>query len=146
MAIETKTIGEAQKKWGEVTPGRASEYVAQTVARAAKWESNTLAAVPVWHQSLQAANIQARMSTALRRAGAAKFGRKVREVGQTRFGSGVTAALADYAERFAPYLQIIQGLNLPSRGPRGDPRNYNRVNAVGDALYRARIAAVAVGT
>lgn len=145
MAIETKSIQESQAKWGLVTPGRAAEYSARAQAAGQKWESGAIGAVPIMLQALSAANMAARVAQGLRRAGAGKFSRKIRTVGEMRFGPGIAAAVADYGERFAPFLQIIQGVTLPGRGPRGDPRNYQRSTAVGDALYRARIASSAAG-
>ena len=146
MPIATKNIQEAQKKWGDVTPARAGEYAARGAAAAQTWETNAIAGVPIMLQALQAANMAARIASGLRRAGGAKFARKITSVGQSRFGPGITAAVTDYAERFGPFLSVIQGVTLPGRGPRGDPRNYQRVNAVGEALHRARLASTASGS
>jgi len=145
MAIETKTIAETRRKWSEVTPARQSEYQAATPAAAQKWESSTLAAAPNFGAAVRAANIEARQAAGVRRAGSAKFARKVRDVGAARFGPGVQAAAGDYESAFAPYLQAIQGIDLPGRRPRGDPGNYQRVNAVGNTLHQRRLAAASAG-
>ncbi len=145
MAIDTKTLGETRRKWAEVTPTRQTEYAAATPAAAQKWEANTIAAAPNFGAAIRAANIEARQAAGVRRAGSAKFARKVRDVGASRFGPGVAAAAGDFEAAFGPYLQIIQGVDLPARRPRGDPANYMRVNAVGNPLHARRLAAASAG-
>ena len=88
---------------------------------------------------------EARQAAGVRRAGSAKFARKVRDVGAARFGPGVIAAAGDFEAAFNPYLQAIQTVDLPARRPRGDPGNYQRVNAVGNALHQRRLAAASAG-
>ena len=145
MAIETKTLAQTRQKWAEVTPTRQTEYQAATPAAAQKWEAATLAAAPNFGAAIRAANIEARQAAGVRRAGSAKFARKVRDVGAARFGPGVIAAAGDFEAAFSPYLQAIQTVDLPARRPRGDPGNYQRVNAVGNALHQRRLAAASAG-
>ena len=145
MAIDTKSLADTQRKWGEVTPARSTEYGANTPAAGGRWETNTLAASANFGAAVRAGNIEARQSAGVRRAGAAKFSRKVRDVGVGRFGAGVAAAVQDFGSAFAPYLQAIQGVDLTARRPRGDPGNYQRVAAVGNALHARRLASVSAG-
>jgi hypothetical protein len=39
-----------------------------------------------------------------------------------------------------PYLNTIAALNLPPRQAKGNPANYQRVQAVGDALRAKKLA------
>ena len=145
MAIDVKSAADTQKKWGEVTPSRSTEYGANAAAAGSRWEQATLAAAPNFGAAVRAGNIEARQSAGVRRAGAGKYSRKIRDVGAGRFGSGVSAAVQDYGTAVAPYLQTIAGVDLPPRRPRGDPGNYQRVNTVGSALHARRLAAVSAG-
>ncbi len=145
MAIATKSLGETQKKWTDVTPTRQTEYAANTPAAAQRWEANATAASPNYQASVSAANIGARQSAGIRKAGASKFARKVQTVGANRFGPGVQAAGQDYGAAFAPYLQAIASVDLPARRPRGDPTNYQRVQKVGDPLHALRLAQSSAG-
>lgn len=145
MPISTKSLAETQSKWTNVTPTRQTEYAAATPAAAQRWEAASLAAAPNYQAAVQAANIGARQSAGIRKAGAAKFSRKVQSVGANRFGPGVQAAGPDYASSFGPYLQAIQQVELAARRPRGDPSNYQRVQQVGNPLHALRLAQVSAG-
>ena len=145
MAIDVKSLAETQRKWGEVTPARSQEYGVNAAAAGSRWEQATLGAAANYGAAVRAGNIEARQSAGVRRAGAAKYSRKIRDVGAGRFGSGVAAAVTDFGAAVSPYLQAIAGVDLPPRRPRGDPGNYQRVNAVGTTLLQRRLAAVSAG-
>ncbi|MDR7492446.1 MAG: hypothetical protein QN122_13495 [Armatimonadota bacterium] len=145
MALETKSLADAATNWAQVTPGRSDRYVNRAVANAQKWLSNFLAGIPNWQAGVTAAGVPARMRASAQSRGAQRFPAKIQAVGAARFGQGVQAGRPNYEQGFGPYLQVIQGLTLPAKGPRGDPRNYQRVSAVGDALHRARMAQAAAG-
>ena len=133
------------KKWGEVTPGRSGYYQTNTPAAAATWESEAQAAAGNFKAAVSAADIDKRFRGGIRKAGAAKFSRKVTEVGVGRFGPGVSAAVGDMQTGVDPYLATIAATEIPARGPRGDPANYAIVAKVGDPLHKKRLALLAAG-
>jgi hypothetical protein len=133
------------KKWVEETPKRAVYYEKVTPARASMWESNTVAAASTFKAAVQATDIDKRFSGGVKRAGAAKFARKVTAVGVARFGPGVTAAEDDYSKGVDPYLKELAAVDVPARKPRGDPGNLDRVKAIMDALHKKRLAQLAAG-
>ena len=141
--ISVKSASDIAKKWAEVTPGKAGYYQAEAPAAAAEWEANTVAAGPVYMAGIQVAGIQQRFVGGVKRAGAAKFSRKVTSVGVARYGPGVAAAKEDMAKGVAPFLAILDGLEIPDRGPRGSPGNYAIGQKVGDALHKGRLALLA---
>lgn len=145
MAIAVKSLADTQKKWTDVTPTRQTEYAANTPAAAQKWEQNSTAASANYQAAVSAANIGARQSAGIRKAGSGKFARKVAQVGANRFGPGVQAAGQDFASAVGPYLQAIASVELPQRRPRGDPSNYQRVQRVGDPLHALRLAQASAG-
>jgi len=140
-----KSVEEAGSKWAEETPRRAAYYEKYTPAAASKWEANTTAAATTYKAAVTAPDIDKRFSGGVKRAGAAKFSRKVTAVGVARFGPGVTAAAPDYRERVAPYLEEIAKTDLPERKARGDPANLARVEKIATALHKKRIAAIVAG-
>jgi len=60
--------------------------------------------------------------------------------GVPRWGPGVQVAEPKYAAGFAPYREAIARVQLPPRFARRDPRNLQRVNAIVDALVKAKTA------
>ncbi len=139
MAVKIKSASAIAEKWSRVTPGRSTEYRSAIEETApADWESPTKASEPVWAQAVQQAAAEGRFGRGVVGAGE-KWKRKAAELGTTRYGPGVAAAGPDFAAGFAPYREVIAGVTLPPKGPKGDPANYERVRAIGDALHRKRV-------
>jgi len=144
--IAVKSASIIAKKWADVTPGRAGYYESEAPAAGAEWESSTLGAGGTYKASVSAAGIQERFVGGVRKAGAAKFSRKVKDVGVARYGPGVSAAKADMETGVAPFRDALDGLEIPDRGPRGSPANYAIVQKVGDVLYKKRLAGLAASS
>ena len=141
--ISVKSAADIADKWAAVTPARASYYESQAPAAAAEWEANTIAAGGTYTAGIAVAGIGKRFVGGVKRAGAEKFGRKVRDVGVARYGPGVAAAKADMAKGVADYVSVLEGMEIPDRGPRGSPGNYAIVEKVGTALHKKRLAVLA---
>jgi len=141
--ITVKSASDIAKKWAEVTPQRASYYEAEAPEAGAEWEANTIAAGGTYKAGISVAGIEKRFVGGVKRAGAAKFTRKVRDVGVARYSPGVAAAQEDMAKGLADYIDVLDGLEIPDRGPRGSPTNYAIVQKVGDALHKKRLAVLA---
>jgi len=141
--ISVKSASDIADKWAAVTPQRASYYAAEAPAAGAEWEANTVGAGPVYLAGIQVAGIDKRFVGGVKRAGAAKFSRKVKDVGVARYSPGVTAAKEDMAKGIADYIGVLEGLEIPDRGPRGSPGNYAIGQIIGDALHKKRLAVLA---
>ena len=141
--ISVKSASDIADKWAEVTPQRASYYEAEAPAAGPEWEANTVAAGGTYKAGISVAGIEKRFVGGVKRAGAAKFARKVSTVGVSRYAPGVAAAKEDFAAGFADYQSVLDGLVIPDRGPRGSPGNYAIVEKVGSALHKKRLAVLA---
>jgi len=141
--ISVKSASEIASKWADVTPARAAYYEAEAPAAAEEWFANTSAAGGTYKAGISVAGIQDRFVGGIRRAGAEKFRRKVKEVGVDRYSPGVAAAKDDMAKGIADYVGVLEGLEIPDRGPRGSVANYAIVQKVGDALHKKRLAVLA---
>lgn len=144
MAIKVKSPSTAAEKWTGNAARAADDFASEAAAAASLWEANTKGAKDNYHKAITAAGIADRFLGGVTRAGAAKFTRKINDVAKDRFAPGIHAATADYTERVTPFLETIAALTLPKRGPRGDPGNYNRVEAVGKALSAKRLAMMGI--
>jgi len=137
--VDIKPLADIAKKWSDVTPGRASFYEAGALGAGAKWSANAAAAEANQAAGVNAAIARKAYAAGIRGAGAEKYTRKIRDVGVARFGPGAAAARTDFESGFAKAHGIIAGLALRARGPKGDPGNYARSQAVGDALHKAKL-------
>ncbi len=145
MAIPVKSIDASTTKWSENAGRAAVEFGANAEAAAELWARNTAGSADNFGMAIAAAGIKERFRRGVIRAGAAKFARKIRDVGQARFGPGVAAATSDYTSGVEPYFATIAALTLSPRKPRGDPANYMRVQEIGKALNAKRLALLGAG-
>jgi hypothetical protein len=145
MAIRVKSAADVVAKWVDVTPGRTAYYEKFAVPAGGDWEAGATAAAGTYKAGISVADIEGRYRGGVKRVGAEKYSRKVRDVGVARFGPGVTAARADYDKGVTPFLDEIAKLTLPPRAPRGDPRNLERVAVIAKALAAKRLAQRAAG-
>jgi len=143
--VKAPSAAEIAEKWAGVTPGRASYYEAGVTSPAEDWEKNTAAQASNFKAAVQAADIDKRFSGGVHKAGTAKWQRKAKDVGVSRFGTGVSAAKGDMSAGVEPYVAVINATDLPSRKPRGDPGNMERVKAIATALHTKRLALIGAG-
>jgi len=136
-----RSISDIQRKWTEVTPGRADEYKLGVSSPKKDWETETKAAEPAYEEGVSAAIAQKRFGKGVSEAGTAKWKNGAVNKGVARFGPGVRVAGPEYAKGFGPYRDVIERITLPPRGPKGDPRNYDRVRAIGELLHGAKVGA-----
>jgi len=134
-----KPVSEIAEKWARVTPGRSADYQAGIQNPKRDWAEATKAAEEAWVQGIQEAASQRRFSRGVARAGSEKWKKKALELGASRWGPGVAAARDDYERGFAPYAEVIARTSLPPRGPKGDPKNIERVRVLAQALHEAKI-------
>lgn len=145
MAIKVPSAADVAAKWSSVTPGRSSYYQAAATVAGDTWQKNTSAAKTNYQAAVTAGNIGQMFAGGVAKAGAAKYNRKVTDVGVSRFGPGVQAAAADYQSGVSPMLDTIAAVNLSPRGNRGSMQNYQRVTDIGTALNKKRAALHAAG-
>jgi hypothetical protein len=140
MAIKVKPLAEVVAKWAEVTPARATYYEKEATVAGDVWEASTKAAAKAFKSAITAPNIEALFLGGVKKAGASKYNRKVKDVGVDRFGPGVAAARPDFELGVSPMLDVIAGITLAARQPRGSLANYARVQAIGTELNKKRLA------
>ena len=140
MATDIKSAAEIAAKWARVTPGRQADYEAGAVNAGSKQNANAIAAVKAFTGAVTMGNIGNLYVGGLKRAGAEKYNRKVKDVGVGRFSPGVQAAQADMANGMAPMVETIAAVTMPARAPRGDVANQQRSVVFQVALNKKRLA------
>ena len=132
---DIKPLEKVASKWAEVTPGRAGEYQSGVQSPRRSWAAATADAAENYNAGVQAAMSAGRFEKGVANAGDEAWRRGAIEKGVTRWPAGVRLGRGKYQQGFAPYHSAIAGLSLSPRGPKGDPRNYDRVRQVGEALH-----------
>jgi hypothetical protein len=139
MAIQTKDISAVAAKWTQRAQAAGTDYSNGVKNPRRDWASNTAAAADSWAQGVQDAVGNGRFARGVNAAGTPKWQAGAVGKGATRYPQGVAAGSPNYSNGFAPYLQVISGLTLTPRGPRGSPGNVQRVQVIADALHRKKV-------
>ncbi len=138
-AIRIKDTGALAKKFVQRASQAAGDYKTGVEASGADWEANTKASEQNYADGVTAAIGRKAFGMGVAKAGAAKFTQRASTLGAQRYPSGVQAAEGAWSQGFQPFSQVLAGLSLPPRRPKGDPGNQQRANAVAVALRAAKV-------
>ena len=136
-----RTVDQIARKWATVTPQRSADYEAGVREPRSDWARSTLAASDAWKAGIQAAIASGSFTKGVSKTGTAGWQAGAVTKGVSRWGPGVSLAQEKYMSAFAPFREAIARVVLPPRFARRDPRNLARVNAVVDALVKAKVGA-----
>ncbi len=134
-----KSIDEIARKWAEVTPGRVGEYEQGVKNPGKDWATETAAAESNYDTGVQKAISEKRFGKGVIKTGTAGWQEKTLLKGPSRWASGVAISKSDYQEGFAKFRDVIANTVLPPRGPKGDPKNIQRVAILAKALHDAKV-------
>jgi len=144
MPLKVKPLSDAVDYWVKGASARVDRYKVEAPAAADDWERNATAAAKTYKDAVSVGVIDRLFAGGIKRVGAAKFRRKVLDVGVDRFRPGVEAGRVDYEGGVGPFLDTLRALVLPERKPRGDPGNLDRVRVIMTELHKKRLAIRAV--
>jgi len=140
FAINIKSPDVVAKKYASRGAAAGADYAAGVQNPRQDWQAATDASANTWAAGVQQAVANGSFVKGVNKAGTQKWQRKAAGVGATRFGPGVQAAQGDYQNGVTPYLQVLAGLTLPPRNPKGDPGNIARVAAIAAALRQKKLS------
>lgn len=126
--------GNTAAKWARRAGSAGEEYKEGVANPRTSWQAATTAAAGAQKAGVEEALREKRFEKGVAKAGDQKWSQKAQTKGAERFGPGVASAQQDYEQAVAPYLQVIASTNLPPRGPKGDPKNFERVKVMAMAL------------
>lgn len=139
MPIKIKSGAAIADKFASKAAAAGPEYTAGVQSPRRDYAAATTAAKDTYAQGVQAAIANDSFSKGVSAAGTAKWQRKAVSVGAQRFPQGAQAAKGDYQTGVQPFLDTIAAIDLPPRGPKGDPGNINRVAQVANALRQRKL-------
>lgn len=132
-------IGRVAQKWAERAGNAQGAYIDGIQNPKEDWAQATTRAAETYKASVIKAANEGRFARGVNKAGTQKQMQASMQKGSQRFTEGVAIAQPEYSAAMAPVLQTIAAVQLPPRGPKGDPRNIDRVKAIDAALHQARI-------
>lgn len=124
------------QKWSTRANGASNDYGTGVANTQADQAGLAAAAAQVWSQAVAEAAAVGRFAKNVMAAGTAKWKAGVKNLGISRYGSGVQQAGGKYATGVQPYFAALASLNLPARQTKGN--NAARSNAVVAELMRVK--------
>lgn len=137
---EIKSAVDIAAKYGRVTSGRSADFQNGVKTPRRSWAKGATAGAQNYRDGVTKAANEGRFEKGIAAAGDEKQLRKTLDVGVARWAPGVQAGQKDYAAAMAPVVDTIAKTVLSPRYPKGDPRNYQRVADIGNALNALKTA------
>ena len=138
--MKIRPVSDIASKWVKRAGAAIEEYASGVANPKKDWKTETMAAEAAYKAGVTAAATAGRFGKGVASAGTEKWSKGATEKGAARFGPGVAIAESAYNTGFSPYASVIAGLTLPPRGPKGDPRNIERVRTVAAALRTKKVS------
>ncbi|HWY55755.1 MAG TPA: hypothetical protein VNZ03_14905 [Terriglobales bacterium] len=136
--LQVKSADAVAAKWATRAGAAGADYASGVNGTQKDWATDTAAAAGSWAAGVQTAAANGSFAKGVNAAGTSKWKAKAANVGAARYPQGVAAAKGYYQNGISAVLQVLSGITLPPRGPKGDPSNYNRVTVVGTALRKMK--------
>ncbi len=131
-------VRQSADKWATRAAAAGRDYQQGVLTPRREWAQATQEAAPAYEAGIMDAIAQGRFAKGATAAAGQKLKQKASTLGVDRFRTGVAAAKDSYAAGVAPYTQVIEAINLPPRGRRGDPQNMQRAIDMAAALHQKK--------
>jgi hypothetical protein len=139
MAIKVADASAAAKKFVTRAQAAGPDYTAGVQNAGPSWAAATKSAADTWQQGVTQAAAQGRFAAGVNQNSQNKYQTRASGVGAQRYPQGVAGSQQAWQDGTTPFLNVIAGLNLPARQPKGSAANYQRVQMVGDALRAKKL-------
>lgn len=138
MGLRVRDAGSSAKKFADRAAAATPDYKAGIAGAGNAWQQNTASATDNYNAGVQGAISRNAFQKGVTKSGGGYWEQRASTLGANRFADGVRAGMTNYQEGVAPYTDVLSKLNLPARGPKGDPRNLQRAADVATALRLAK--------
>ncbi|MCC6014091.1 MAG: hypothetical protein LM564_00110 [Desulfurococcaceae archaeon] len=140
MPLRLRPLDQIKDKWSRRASAAGPDYQAGLAAPRTPWSQAAVVAKDAWRAGVTDAAGRDAYAKGVAAAGDAKWLKKATELGVRRYPEGVSAAVEDYKNGFAPYYDALTKIELPPRGARGDPKNIERVRVIVQTLRSIKTA------
>ena len=135
-----KNLKRISDKWARQAANSQEEYAEGVRNPRADWATQTRAAEGNYERGVQAAIQKKRFGRGVTKAGTPFWQERTLTKGPSRWAEGIQVSQDAYEKGFSPFRDVIEKTTLPDRGPKGDPKNIQRVAVLADALHKAKLA------
>lgn len=137
MMPKTKGTQNAVDKWQRRSSVAGQDYANGVRNPKVPWDTASKAGAANYKTAVVQAANEGRFEKGVSRVGNDKWQKGATEKGPGRFIEGVNIGAPNFQSRIEQVISTIESVQLPPRGPKGSPQNYNRVLPIGEALRRS---------
>lgn len=134
-----KSASQSAEKFVQRASAASQDYGAGVQGTTKDQAAAAIAGKGNWAAGIQAAITGDRFAKGLQKSGTAGWKAGVANKGVNRFGEGVANSSSKYAENSGKYDGARGAASSLPRGPKGSPQNFQRSQAVGMALRKAKV-------
>lgn len=134
-----KPMNRISKKWNDRASVSQDSYAEGVQNPRADWAVQTAAAEQNYNKGVQAAIGRGAFGKGVKAVGVQGWQQAAIAKGPSRWAEGVRLSQNKFERAFAPYRDVIEKTVLPTRGPKGDPANINRVAVLSKALHDEKL-------
>lgn len=139
MAIKVKDAATSAQKYITNTANAVNAYKAGVQSPKQSQSAAAIAAVGTWQQAVSSTQAATAFKSGLTKAGDAAWVAGALNKGAARYPQGTQLAAPKWQTNVQPYLQLISSFNLPAKGIKGAAQNWQRSQALGQALHNAKV-------
>ncbi len=132
---EVKSLTRISDKWKRQSQAATPEYEFGVKNPKKDWAEETAKAEDNYKKGVIAAANAGSFGKGVKKAGTSKWQENTLKKGVNRWADGINQSASNYEEGFKPYRETIINTTLPPRGPKGDPKNIERVRVMAKALH-----------
>lgn len=137
--MKVKSATDSAAKFVQRAAAAGPAYAAGVQNPKNPWAASTVNAKQTYATAVTQAVADGRFEKGVAAAGDAKWSANAQGKGAQRYPQGVQAGQQAYQNGVGPYLQTLSSIQLPARGPKGDPNNVQRVSAIATALRAQKL-------
>lgn len=137
--MKIRSMADIAAKWTRVTPERSEDYKLGVENPKKDWKTGASGGKEAFKAAMQKVIAEDRQNKGVMKSSTDYWKEKALALGVQRFSQGVAVAGPAYTSGFDPYRTVIEGLSLPARYAKGDPRNIERVRVIAAALHAKKI-------
>ena len=126
-------------RWQKRTADASEEYVKGVKNPKRSWGKCTCEAQDRYKAGIDQAHNRGAFRKGVKKTGSRGWKAKTLWKGPARFADGVHGAGDSYARGYKPYHTHFPSIRMPTRFPRGDPRNIQRCAAVTSAFGMLKV-------
>ena len=135
--MKVPDAAEIARRYITFSPARASRYEAGVRNPDKDWETETKAAEPNYEEGIRKSIARKGFSKGVVKCGTDKQkSQTIKNI--PRWVEGIEGSEDIMAAAMEPVVSVIRATTLPQRYPKGDDRNYKRVEVIGKALRKAK--------